>query len=408
MSETVYISGTELLTYQDLVERVLDTFGEFTYAAGRQLRLARRAISTAYHDLADMHDWSYYERRGQLKTVASQTTGTITFDYTGGSSERLLTLAGATFPTDARLYSVMIANVVYKIQEYLSSTTVQLTEDSNPGADVAAGTSYTLFKALYEAPTNFRNIDFLLDMARGYALQPMTPSDALGLQVGNQSPQQEIGFTVRNAGENYGGLVIELVPPPSAARTYDYMYRVSPRKLTIDKYSTGTVTSSAGSTTIEGASSPAWTDKYVGCIMRIAPTDSGSTVPTPPEGNSDGVEPYVAQRVITSVTDTDTLVVNEAFSASTTYTAVKYVISDPVDVEPNAMLSLLERMAEAEFAILTNNKNQGMWEAAARTELIRAMSADSRMKETTSLNDRSLYTLRDWAIDEAYVGSVIT
>ena len=98
-----------LFTYQDAVDHIRDYFDIADLdVTSRNYRAALRSVDQAYRDLPRKERWSYYERRFQKTTVAAQSTGTVKYDHTGGTYERQLTLTGATWPTDARLYNILI------------------------------------------------------------------------------------------------------------------------------------------------------------------------------------------------------------------------------------------------------------------------------------------------------------
>lgn len=393
-------SQTEILTYQDLVNRLLDgPFNQLT-RDGRNARIAKRAVLRAYRDLQTMHQWSYLERRGQLTTVASQETGTVVYDHTGGSSERLVTLTGATFPTDAQYYSLLIGTRVYQIQQYLSSTTIQLREDTNPGADVAA-TAYTLFRSKFPAPVGLRRVSELVDMNTGTWLSGITNAAMIDYLATSYTPQYEVCFTVRNTGATIGGLDFELAPPPSVERTYDYAYEASCRPLLTEKEYAGSVTVNSGATTVTGTGT-AFAAKHVGSIIRFS--DGSVNHPTPPEGSIEGDNPYLAQRTIMSVASSTSLTIDSSLSAATTYTGVKYVISDPLDVEQFSMLSALERLSIAYFAEDIDRsppEERRNWMGAFQSDLVRAKIADGQMLSSGWVPNRQSYNLRDWLIAEA-------
>lgn len=85
------------------------------------------------------------------KTIFSYNTGTVSYDHTGGSSERLVTLSGGSWPawldTDCAL---TIAGVRYAIASVNSSTVLQLGADSstkaanNPGSDVGSTSNWAV------------------------------------------------------------------------------------------------------------------------------------------------------------------------------------------------------------------------------------------------------------------------
>lgn len=114
------LTNYQLFTLHDAVEHVLD---QIVGADGspRNRRQAMRAVLEAYQELPFRRDWRYYYRPLRINTVASQTTGTVAFDLTGGAYERMLTLSSATWPTDAEKYVVSISGVRYEVDSYKSS-----------------------------------------------------------------------------------------------------------------------------------------------------------------------------------------------------------------------------------------------------------------------------------------------
>ena len=139
-----------LFTFQDAVDHVSDVFDIAGLdATSKHFRAAKRAVADAYRDIVRLHEWSYYERHGQITTEAEQSSSTITYDHTGGTYERMVTIAAGTWPTNARYMHIIIESQRYKVATRESSTVITLTPDTNPGADVAAGTSYNIFRSVY-------------------------------------------------------------------------------------------------------------------------------------------------------------------------------------------------------------------------------------------------------------------
>ena len=131
-----------MTTYKDLTDHLVDYLG--STVSGENERLARNAVQNAYRECCTTHRWAYYYAKGRLNTVAPYTTGTVAYDDTGGAYERLLTLTGGIWPSWAAYGHVLVNNVPYQIAERIDDTRVTLTEMTNPGADVAAGTTYSL------------------------------------------------------------------------------------------------------------------------------------------------------------------------------------------------------------------------------------------------------------------------
>lgn len=372
------MADTTLWTFQDLVEQLCDGFDvEITE---RNRRLAREAVLTAYRDVPSRKRWTYYDRRITLQTEAQYATGTVTYDHTGGTYERQLTLVGGTWPTNAGLGRIILATIHYPIDERKSDTVVTLRPDYNPGADVAAGTAYTWYRSLYPLPVNFRRLAHMYDLDQERELR-MTTDDVVhaGSLRYYQTPDTPWQGTIRNDGEYYNSLAVEFSPPPSTARTYDLMYEAAPRDLKIERYTTGTVTVTAGSSAV-ALTTGTWPVDCVGSILRLS---ASATAPTSVIGTrtveGTGVDNrYFAQRVVVSRTSGSVVVMDAAASSDTTLTAVGYALSDPVDLEHFAMFTAFRKAAEAEFACAINHKTYERRLLVARQALREAMEADTR------------------------------
>jgi hypothetical protein len=330
------MSSLDIYTYQDAVDHLLETFG--VERGSNVHRQARRAVQMAYGSFADMHRWSYYDQRAQFQTVATQTTGTIAYDHTLGTYEREVTLSGATWPTadDVRLYSLIIDNKRYDIEDVKSTTVLTLTSTNNPGADVAAGAAYTLYKSKYHLPINFRKMTSdLKNVEESEALEYVSPEDLLEYMMGDWQPTDPVIYTVKNDAEVYGGWLVELAPPPVAVETWEYTYEASPRPIRTERYATGTVTTD-GTTTVTSNGATFVSDMR-GAILRVPV--SGTTEPGGIVGSIDvsgnTVNRFDVQRSIVNLTST-TLTTDAAIS---TRAGVGFTISDPVDMEPGMMMT---------------------------------------------------------------------
>lgn len=360
-------------TYQDAIEYLTDTFDHDR--AARQRRNMRRAVEEAYRELPQLNFWSYYRRRAIINTVASQTTGTITYTH----SSRTVTLASATFPSTAAAYRIVIADVHYDIESYTDSTHVVLPSTSNPGADVAAGTTYTLYKNEYLLPANFRRLLGLWDVSQNRLIQVISDADEQMLQLWTYgSPGTPYGAALRNTGETTGRLSLVFNPPPNAAVSYDLLYEATPRAFVIaEKHSTGTVTISSGSASVTGTSS-SFPSTCAGCVLRVS--TSTTNEPTGPYGaliNGEDVDnPYTFQSVILTYTSATALTLSD--SADQAYTAVKYSLSDPLDIEDGAMYTAFLHLAAAKYAQMMGYKDYPERRALAVESVIYAKEFDNR------------------------------
>jgi len=373
------MASQELFTYQDMVERVLDLYGEYLRTNVRNLRIARMAVLNAYEDMPAHNRWTYYQRRGQVTTEASYDTGTISYDHAGGSNERQLTLTGGTWPTNAAFGQVTIGNVNYKIDSRVSATILTLSPNSNPGADVAAATSYTWWRSVYPLPVNFSKMGKLTDLSTAYDPDYESPNTFVERLRGNYTPSRPNFFTLRNAGEYFGGLSIEFGPPPSTATTYDYSYEARPRPIKRELYNTGTVDTTASSATVTGTGTNFVAD-MVGAVLRLPPSGSANE-PTPKQGGLSVDEPYDEQRIISAVASTTSLTLHEG--VTNTLSTIKYTISDPLDIESGSMMTYLQSLAEfyASRRYGASGKEVDATEARSKRKLIEAMVADSRIHD---------------------------
>lgn len=342
-------ANADIWTYQDIVEHLLDMFQE--ERLGRPLRTARRAAREALRELHMSHRWSYYNSEGFFRTVAQQTTGTIEYDHTGGASERLVTLSDATWPTEAKLYRIIIADTHYDIATYESSTTITLSATNNPGADVAAATSYKIYREAYELPTGFGELGTLIDVTNNRVVPVIgTDTQVTTKYRSYETPQTPWHVSIRNSGEYLNSMAFVFVPPPDSAIKYRYTYTRSPRVLATEKNDDGTAAATTGDYDIV-VTNGTMASKHVGCIMRLG---NKSNPPTSAFGGLDDIDnPFTDQGVILAISG-GTATLDRA--VTNTYAGVKFTISDPIDVEINTMLTAYQRICESRYSILNKRE----------------------------------------------------
>jgi len=336
-------------TYQDAVEWLLDFYGR-TSRSQRDIRLARRAVDNAYRDLVANEKWSYYECSHTLLTNANQTTGTVAYTH----STRLVTLTGATWPENAALGMVRFNGVTCKVEAKYSSTQLLLYAGSNPGADVAAGTTYEWYRDTYFLPLDFIKLGDPVDERSGWGipgLQYVPPEDLYRYQRWTGSVQAEPVYYTITRDQRTAGYAILLANPPTRSRNYSFMYTRAPRELRVQEYSDGTVDLTADSTAV-GGNGTTWTDGHVGCVLRVSA--NGTDKPTSPYGDLDGTyNPAWATRLIASRTDGSSLAVDVAFPE--TREGLRYTISDPLDIDWQTCGNYFQRLMELHYAIASND-----------------------------------------------------
>lgn len=372
-----------LWTFADAIEYLIDSVN--ATGIDEERRKARRVVLDAYREFPQRDEWGYFTRPGQVRTQASQSDGTFEYDHAGGAEERLVTLTGATVPTDGEWFTFKYSNVEYQIERVISSTTFTLTEFSNPGADVAAGASYSMFRPQYPVPIDWRVGSAPLQLSDWGAPCYIPPAQFMEAKRYNTTPQGwQQYYTIRGSDQQYSGFVFEFQPPPNEAKTYHFMYQADPRPIGMigssPEYSTGTV--AVSSTTVTGTTT-AFTSRMVGCVIRF--TTSTTVVPTGSGGayGATADNPYHEQRIVTDVASGTSLTIDQALTG--TYSGVKFSIGDPLALDYHVMLDAFLAMCAWKFAqaISKDQKFINEKEAAWRREFGRARAADYRVPETT-------------------------
>lgn len=320
-----------LASYQDLLDELcVATGGGATSPEQRDVRMA---CQRAYTHLGDIHNWLFYKRAYRIFMSAPYSTGTVSFDLTGGANERQLTLSGGTWPTWARQGKVIISDVVYDVAERVSDTILTLDPVLNPGADVAS-TSYTLMRTTYAMPFDFKGMYSPQDedQIRAAYISPVAWHD---LERSLPTQTDTFFWTVMPSPDAYATWVLRTWGYPSTAESLDFMYQGRPRPIKRTGYETssraGTVTLTTN-TSVTGNSS-AFTSDMVGSLLRVTP--STTVYPT---GIGD-LNPWTEQKVITAYSSASALTVDSTWES--TYTTVLYTVSDPVDVDQSLWNFLL-------------------------------------------------------------------
>jgi len=365
------MSTLGLLTYRDCVRQLMDLTEN---DANENIRRdARRAVLEAIDEFPSAHEWTYYYARGRITTVASYNTGTIAYDHAGGAAERLVTLTDGTWPSWAAYGTILIDSVPYEVATRESSTTLTLSVNSNPGADVAAEETYTIYRDIYPMPIDFISADQLTAFGSSISYPTYVHArDWLGAQRSNQSTGTPYAYTFLKDPNYSGALAVAFVDPPDAVYVYDFVYKRRPRLLVFEEYKEGTVSVTASSATVTG-SGTTFTSDMVGSVIRLA----GSATANYPEA-LEWNNSYSVERVITAYTSATSVTVDAEFDSS--LSGVKYIISDPVDLERGSMKNAFLRCCEKQASIARHFpiERQAKMEKAYMQALILAREADSR------------------------------
>jgi len=366
----------DLFTYQDALEHLEShTLGGVMDSERRDFR---SAVLSAYSDLASRYDWLYFHTEHDIRLEAAYSTGTISYDHTGGTHERMVTLYApdgyesddvtaktATWPTNAIEGRLKINDVRYPIEATQSADSdgnqiITLPADINPGADVESATTYstvtarsgdirgtttyTWLRSSYTLPADFKDMDPPHTESSYFNQTPVSLDSIMAFERHVRASSNPPRFYALGPDPNlYGQMAMYVQYEPSTSEGLRFFYRRYPRRLKYSDQSTGTVSNSG--TTLTGSG---FTSDMVGSAIRLGTTS------TKPSGVR-GLNPWKEQRIISAVTNSTTATLDAA--PSDTYTGVKYVISDPLDLRPTMIepflrgcewkLSLSRRNAES-------------------------------------------------------------
>jgi len=340
-------------------------------------RDVRMACFRAYQKFATEADWHFYRRGCRVYLQEPYETGTITYDHTGGTNEREVTLASGTWPTWAKFGKLLIGDVVSTVATRVSSSVITLDPVLNPGADVAAGTSYTLIRTAYPMPGDFRGSWEPTDENMRTA-QYVGPKDWLTIERLFPTQTDTWFWTVMPSQDSYSQWNLNVHGYPTTGQTLDFTYQGRPRPIRLTGYETnsraGTIAMSDGGTTVTGTST-AFTEDMVGSVLRIG---DATNYPT---GQGD-LYPWVEQKIITAYSSATSITVDSAANAA--YSGVKYTISDPLDVDED-LYELLVASAELQLATIRRSERLGVCIGIYKSARTRVMENNSKLKCTQNI-----------------------
>lgn len=360
------MASIALYTYADLVDHLIDYLGANPSAEAK--RDCRRAAQHGMRELASAHNWCYYYQVGVVNLVAPQDDGTVEYDHEGGSYERVVTLTGDTWPDWSPFATLRLGDVAYEVASRKSDTEITLSVNSNPGADAASGSSYTLYRDTYPLPVDCAAVGQaqLSGYASGLTFEHPGPwLERQRVYRGQATPRT---YTVTGDPNFLGALAMRFFPAPDDAYEVRFLYRRRPRPLLLERYEAGRVTAVEGTAAVTGAGT-AWPSRLAGCAFSPSRT---TDAPTSPWGGN----PPAYVRVVSSVNSATSITLDDG--ADEGVTNAKYVISDPLDVEDGAMLTALLRACEYQLACSRNKRDRAQADSEYQRALILAREADSR------------------------------
>lgn len=385
--------AVEIFTWQDAIDSLVHSLGG---AGTEKLRFGiRNAIARAYQDLVAAHPWRYFNRQLTVQLVAPQSSSTITYT----SSSRALTLASGTWPSWATYGHVRVGDVTAQVASRDSDTVLTMDPVNTFSANIAAGTSYTIFRNIYTLPTDFISLHAPIAESTGWCGEYIQPKDWHFQERHDATSGDPQAWTIMGDPNLMGSFCIAVWPYPSAAKTYQAMYQCAGRPLRYSGYAAndfvGTVSGTVDTAAITG-SSTVFAAAHVGSIIRFGDT---TNLPT---GNY-GLNPFVEQKVIFSRSSATAIVVDSDLD-TTLSAGTKYVISDMIDLPPRMITAML-RWAEYELNAHADKKT---WSAAYqrfKDALIRAKEADVVYSGTRIMGGPGVDGPYDEPIDNAYLST---
>lgn len=368
----------DLYTFQDALEHLeAHTLGGTMDSERRDFRSAALG---AYTDLASRYDWLCYHSEYDIRLEPQYSTGTISYDHTGGAHERMVTLYApdayeadgvtaqtASWPSSVKDGRIKINDVRYPVEFVKSNDAhgnqiITLPESANPGVDIISNvdggyatvtarsgqvrgtTTYTWLRSRYTLPADFKDMDPPHTESSHFSQRPVSLDSIMAFERhvrASSSPPR--WYAIGPDPNRYGQMAMYVQYEPNKAEGLRFFYRRFPRRIKYSDSSAGTVSSSGTTITLSG-SGASFSSEMVGSVIRFG------TSAVKPSGVR-GLSPWQEQRIITSYTDANTVTVDSAPSA---YSNVKYVVSDPLDFRPT-MLEAFLRGCEWKLSLSRRN-----------------------------------------------------
>lgn len=335
------------------------------------VRDVKAAIIDALAELGAVHEWNYLVDERAVTFPEPYDTGTIAYTAT----TRTLTLTSGTWPTWAAQGVVHIDNAHCKVERRSSSSVLILEEATAPSADVDAGTSYTLYRDQYPLPEGTQAIAAPFIDGQELPLEWIEPGQWYRAASSHttEGGGQPRFYTVLADPDNYGRVALTVAPYPDQTYTLRFQRRRLPRNLRFWEVNAGTVAVTADGTTVTGTGT-AFTSAMAGSIIRLS--DDATNYPDP-------LDEYPAEEAAIK-TYTSATVVDIAGTFSQTLSGVRYVISDPIDLDEVSMLDAFQACVMKNLARTRTHKaeERDRLEDNYNEELKSAKARDNRTMQT--------------------------
>jgi hypothetical protein len=266
---------------------------------------------------------------------------------------------------------------------------LQFTIQSNPQENLDAGTSYTLIRDRYMLPQDVWTVDQIHSPENWSNLRYVHPRNWMSrTRHDTNSSNTPYYYSIVGSQDFQGCMDCLFYPHPDQATNLDFMYARRPRLIKVQDVTsedsegrtTSTISTTSGSRTVAGDGT-SFNDDLVGSLLRVA--DDDVELPT----GKDGANPYTEQRMIMSVESASLLTVD--FDFGTTRAGVKYVISDPIDIEYGVMKVAFLRGCERQLSKMARYTDRTEIEQEYQLALRIAKEADSRNTRPRAIGDQT-------------------
>ena len=351
----------QYLTYNDAVEHLLDYLGG---SPGEVVvRDIRRSVREAYTELVNCHNWPYLYKLGRISAHGTFADGTI--EYT--QSDRTLVLTGATWPSWILDGNIRVGYVTLKPESKVNDTTIIIDSLLNPGRDISEGSGFIAYQDTFILPEDYISQDqSLFEQNFGGMHYTHVRDWAYGqrYQFSLGIPQY---YTIVGSDRHAGRMSLKVWPYPTDTKTIDFVYKRRPKDLVLQSYSSGAITTTAGSSSVV-LSSGTLQPSMAGSVLRVS---RGSSQPSSWVGHS---APDF-ESVISSVVDSTHATLED--SASFSGSSLKYMISDRIDIEEGAMRAAFLRGCERQISMTRVLKDKPSAERQYQAALDAARDAAS-------------------------------
>jgi len=367
-------------TVSDLVVHALDYLGGTSDQQAN--RDCLRCVLQSYREVTNARTWSYLSTHGRVLVNAPFQAGTIQYVHAGFTSggvvyPRAVILSGSSWPANVGPgWQIRAGVVAGAVERQVSTTLLTLSEDVNFKQDLAAGTTYVAYDDEYLLPSDFIKTDTMIYEQNYGGLEFEEPTQALWWQRFNFTSGPPRFYSILGSRLFPGRLIVKYYPYPDQTKTVDFVYIRRPRDILIPTITAGTVSTVAGSTTVVG-NGVAFPSGVNGCVLR---TGSSSVLP----GTWLDQTLPTWETVVYDWSNKTTL---QASTPAPTTGTWMYRISDPIDVEPQSMMTAILRGVEKYLHVARNiqGKPDAFGQFAEALKL--AMSDDSRSFQGKAMGD---------------------